>query len=41
MMKTWVITNRSNYAAFKLYESTGAVAESKGDNVVFVYPSED
>jgi len=36
-MKTWVITNRSNLAAFKLYESTGATADARGDEVTLVY----
>jgi ribosomal protein S18 acetylase RimI-like enzyme len=36
-MKTWVIANRSNLAAFRLYESTGATADASGDQVTFVY----
>ena len=39
-MKTWVITNRSNLAAFRLYESTGATADVRGDEVTFVYGPE-
>lgn len=42
VMKTWVIANRSNVAASRFYESTGAVADADGDNTVFVYlPPED
>jgi ribosomal protein S18 acetylase RimI-like enzyme len=37
VMKIWVITNRSNLAAFHLYESTGGTADSSGDQVTFVY----
>jgi ribosomal protein S18 acetylase RimI-like enzyme len=37
VMKIWVITNRSNYAAFHLYEKTGGTADSSGDEVTFVY----
>ena len=40
-MKTWVITNRSNLAAFRLYESTGATANASGDEVTFVYVPEN
>lgn len=40
-MKTWVITNRSNLAAFRLYESTGATADPSGDEVSFVYKPEN
>jgi ribosomal protein S18 acetylase RimI-like enzyme len=36
-MKTWVITNRSNLAAFGLYEGTGAAINASGDEVTFVY----
>ena len=37
VMKTWAITNRSNGAAMSLYERTGARADPRGDEVVFVY----
>jgi ribosomal protein S18 acetylase RimI-like enzyme len=37
VMKTWVITNRSNLAAFRLYQGTGAAADPSGDEVTFVY----
>jgi ribosomal protein S18 acetylase RimI-like enzyme len=37
VMKIWVITNRSNHAAFRLYESTGGIADSSDDEVTFVY----
>jgi GNAT superfamily N-acetyltransferase len=43
-MKTWVITNRtnrSNLAAFRPYESTGATADARGDHVTLVYKSEN
>jgi ribosomal protein S18 acetylase RimI-like enzyme len=40
-MKAWVITNRSNLAAFRLYESTGAAADPSGDEVTFVYGPEN
>lgn len=36
-MKAWVITNRSNVAAVRLYSSTGAAADLGGDEVGFVY----
>jgi ribosomal protein S18 acetylase RimI-like enzyme len=36
-MKTWVTTNRSNLAAFRLYESTGATANASADEVTLVY----
>jgi ribosomal protein S18 acetylase RimI-like enzyme len=39
-MEIWVITNRSNVAAVRLYSSTGAAAEASGDEVVFVYEPE-
>ena len=35
--KAWVVTNRSNGAAVRLYESTGARAATETDDVVFVY----
>jgi ribosomal protein S18 acetylase RimI-like enzyme len=40
-VKMWVITNRSNLAAFRLYESTGATADATGDQVTFVYKPEN
>jgi ribosomal protein S18 acetylase RimI-like enzyme len=43
-MKTWVITNRSNLAALRLYEryeSTGATANASGDAVTLVYGPEN
>ena len=40
-MKTWVITNRSNVAAVRLYETTGAAADTSGDEVTFVYEPEE
>lgn len=40
-LKTWGITNRSNLAAFRLYESTGAAADPSGDEVTFVYGPEN
>ncbi len=40
-MKAWGITNRSNLAAFGLYESTGAAADPSGDEVTLVYGSEN
>jgi ribosomal protein S18 acetylase RimI-like enzyme len=36
-MKTWVTTDRSNVAAFRLYQSTGATADASDDSVIFVY----
>jgi ribosomal protein S18 acetylase RimI-like enzyme len=39
VMKTWVITNRSNSAALRLYQSTGAVADPSGDEITFTYGS--
>lgn len=36
----WVITDRSNVAAVRLYSSTGAAADVSGDEVVFVYEPE-
>jgi ribosomal protein S18 acetylase RimI-like enzyme len=40
-MKAWVITNRSNMAAVRLYERTGATSHPHGDEVLFVYEPED
>jgi ribosomal protein S18 acetylase RimI-like enzyme len=40
VMKTWVITNRSNLAAVRLYESTGAASGLSDDELVFVYAQE-
>lgn len=40
VMKTWVVTDRSNVAAARLYESTGARG-SGGDDCVFVYEQDD
>jgi ribosomal protein S18 acetylase RimI-like enzyme len=40
-MKAWVITNRSNMAAVKLYERTGATSHPNGDEVSFVYGPEN
>lgn len=39
-MKAWVITNRSNMAAVRLYSSTGAAADLGGDEIGFVYGPE-
>jgi aminoglycoside 3-N-acetyltransferase I len=40
-MKAWVITNRSNMAAVRLYERTGATCHPNGDEVGFVYGPEN
>ena len=37
VMKMWVYTNKSNAAAMRLYESTGAVADESGDEIGFEY----
>ncbi|MCP4683842.1 MAG: GNAT family N-acetyltransferase [bacterium] len=37
IMKMWVITERSNAAAVRLYESTGGVAQEHDDTVIFEY----
>jgi ribosomal protein S18 acetylase RimI-like enzyme len=37
IMKTWVITDRSNHAAVRLYEKTGATANPDAQDVVYVY----
>ena len=37
VMKAWVITNRSNVGAVRLYESTGAAAGSAKDEMIFTY----
>jgi len=40
VMKMWVPTGRSNLAATRLYESTGARAVPPGDEVTYAYPRE-
>lgn len=40
VMKMWVPTGRSNIAATRLYESTGAVPLPSGDEVTYAYPRE-
>ena len=40
VMKTWVITDRSNEPAMRLYARTGARPDA-GEDVVFVWPAED
>jgi ribosomal protein S18 acetylase RimI-like enzyme len=41
-MEAWVITDRSNLAAVRLYQSTGAAtADPIGDEVVYVYGPEN
>jgi ribosomal protein S18 acetylase RimI-like enzyme len=40
VMKAWGITNRSNLAAVRLYERTGATSHPNGDEVGFVYGPE-
>ena len=39
VMKTWVVTDRSNEPAMRLYAATGARPDA-GDDVVFVYGPE-
>jgi ribosomal protein S18 acetylase RimI-like enzyme len=39
-MKMWVLTDRSNTPAMKLYESTGGQTNSHHDDVCFVYSSD-
>lgn len=39
-MEAWVVTSRSNEAAARLYAGTGAVADTGGDEVCFVYGPE-
>lgn len=40
VMKMWVQTNKSNKAAVRLYESTGAEANASGDEITFLYTPE-
>jgi len=40
VMKMWVHTNKSNFAAARLYESTGGKAEASGDEITFLYMPE-
>ena len=40
VMKMWVPTGRSNVAATRLYERTGATAVPSGDEVTYAYPRE-
>ncbi|UCC12602.1 MAG: GNAT family N-acetyltransferase [candidate division WOR-3 bacterium] len=37
IMKMFVLTNRSNNAAYNLYKKTGGIADAAGDEVIFVY----
>jgi aminoglycoside 3-N-acetyltransferase I len=37
VMKAWVITNRANVGAVRLYESTGAAAGPARDEMIFIY----
>jgi len=37
ILKMFVLTNRTNTAAYNLYAKTGAVAETADDEVTFVY----
>ena len=39
-VKMWGLTNRSNTAALRLYESTGGVANASDDDVSFLYTSD-
>jgi ribosomal protein S18 acetylase RimI-like enzyme len=40
VMKMWVPTGRSNIAATRLYESTGALPLPAGDEITYAYPRE-
>jgi ribosomal protein S18 acetylase RimI-like enzyme len=37
IMKMFVLTNRSNTAAYNLYKKTGGIPDAAGDEVTFVY----
>ena len=39
-MKMWVLTDRSNTPAMRLYESTGGLANPRHDDVCFLYTSD-
>ena len=40
VMKMWVHTNQSNLAAVALYQSTGGVGDSSGDEISFLFTPE-
>jgi len=37
IMKMWVLTNKSNQAATRLYQRTGGIEDDSGDEVSFTY----
>ena len=37
ILKMFVLTDRSNAAAYHLYEKTGGIADEDGDEITFVY----
>jgi GNAT superfamily N-acetyltransferase len=41
ILKMFVLTNRSNTAAYNLYKNTGGIAHEDGDEVTFVYHNFD